>query len=98
MRTAEYLAERDRIVGILIARRKKLGLTQWDLAVKMAGRVDNAADAHAVSQNCSNISHWEVNRINPNLRSILNWADALGLKVTIDAAKETPFACGETDG
>ena len=74
MTTEEYLRERDRIVRVLIARRKELGLSCHEL------------DRAMCNWDKRMVTRWETGKVNPTFHHLLLWCHVLGLKVTIDAA------------
>ena len=74
MNTAEFLAERDRIVRVLIARRKELGLSRHEL------------DRAMCKWDRRMVTRWETGKADPTFHHFLLWCHVLGLKVTIDAA------------
>ena len=72
MQTDEYLRERDRIMGILKARRKELRLTQIRLA-HLAGMSGGTA-----------VWAWENGQCDPRLHSLVHLAYALRLRITFE--------------
>ena len=78
MRTDEYLRERDRIMGILKARRKELQLDQVKLA-------------HLAGMHSNSISNWERAEYNPTLHSLIRLAEALHLRITFAPTARVTF-------
>ena len=73
MNTAAYLAERDRIMGILIARRKELGMTQFQVSKSLS-----PGNAY------HNVGYWEEGTVSPQLRNLIRLARVYGLRVTFE--------------
>ncbi len=80
MNTDQYLRERDRIIGILKARRKELGLTQRELSRRLA----YARGQHKESAYKSVVSRWETGEVNPQMFKLIDLARELGLRVTFE--------------
>ncbi len=84
MTTDEYLAERGRIVGILKARRKELGLTQRALGRKIWHQNLQAGRGYRQRTWEASINRWETGAVTPRMNKIIEWADALGLRVRFE--------------
>ena len=80
MTTTEYLAERDRIVRVLIARRKELGLTQRELGAKICAGIRSGNPWSWQAQ----VGRWETGVWTPRLDSLIKWSQALGLRLRFD--------------
>ena len=85
MTTAEYLRERDRIMGLLIERQETLRLSSWQVAQKMIGAdIIELANVQRIFGAYKNLGRWKRGVVNPSLQSIMLWAHALGLKMRFD--------------
>ena len=90
MTPAEYLAERDRVIGELIKRRAALGLSRREVAGRMASKyTQDSAWQHSRRIDRLNISirGWETERNNPRFSAFVEWAAALELRVRFDLVK-----------
>lgn len=75
MRSTQRASSTKEILSLLIARRKELGIT-----------LEHLAERAGYSKNT--VHYWERGKRSPTLRNLSNWAQALGIRITMECEND----------